>query len=194
MKKALSILAILLIPGLLKAQRHNFKLGFTASPTFGWMKFNGSDASSYKTDGLAAGFSYGVLGDFGFTPNYFFSTAFTVTTVKADVIASNPSQKLGYKIQYLDIPLSLKLKSNDFVGGKFYGQFGFDLGVKTSNGITTSDVSRFRAGLLLGGGVEWQVRTLDILTGVSYNNGFTKAIKNPDAKLSYLTLNLGVFF
>ncbi len=59
----------------------------------------------------------------------------------------------------------------------------------------SSDVYIFRLGLIAGGGAEWNIgRNLSVLTGVTFNNGFTKTFKDYDSKNPFITVNLGVFF
>jgi hypothetical protein len=206
--KYVLLLSLFVIPLLSHAQRGrgNFRLGFTASPTLGWMQFE-DENSGYKADGSRIGYSYGIMGDFGFSDNYFFGSGFTLTTMSAYVNRSvtfpqggTTEERIGYRIQYIEVPLTLKLKTGDESATRFYGQFGPDLGVKVSNkhDFTQLDVKEkaniIRLGLLIGAGAEWKLNRSDILTGVSFNNPFTKVFSNPDAKNYIVTLNFGVFF
>ena len=182
----------------------NFKLGFTTSPTFGWINYE--SGSNTKSDGLRPGFSYGVLADFGFSNNYFFSTGLTLTTVNANTKTTVPTNSTSaLKIQYVELPISLKLKSNEKSNNIFYGQFGLTTGIKTGakralenqdDVDISKEVNLFRLGLIIGGGSEYRIgQNLKLLTGISYNNGFTDVFDtNVKAKNSYLTLNVGVFF
>lgn len=185
----------------------NFRLGFTTSPTFGWLKYD--RPADVESDGLRTGFSYGVLGDFGFSENYYFSSAVTVTTMNAKTQPAQPgsiNSSSVYKLQYIEIPLTLKLKSNYIENYRFYGQFGLATGIKIGakqdvppnidNADISSSINTFRLGLLFGGGAEWNMGgNIDLLTGISYNNGLSDIFDTNDkAKNSYLSLNLGVFF
>lgn len=198
------VLALLLIPFLGKSQDapDNFQLGFTSSPTLSWMTDDGSKLAS---SGGKVGFSYGVIADFGFAKNYFFSTAFTVTSLNSEAEMMGVSTD-KYKLQYIDIPLTLKLKSNPTSTGRFYGQFGLGTGINISakrSGVQpsseevsiSSDVNKLRLGLIAGAGAEWNIgRNLSAVTGVTFNNGFTKTFKDYDSKNPYMALTLGVFF
>lgn len=214
---------MILFPCFLSAQyrKNDFQLGFTVSPNIGWLGIQDQRIPNYTSDGVRPGFSYGVLADFGFARNYYFSTAFTITTIngKSEMIASNsgPASDVArhtYKLQYLNVPLTLKLKSNENPWGRFYGQFGLETGVnirarmdsgtesassgssESRNEDISSDVNTFRLALVAGAGAEWKIDgNLSILTGVTYNNGFTNALSgSPEARNSYLALTLGVFF
>ena len=90
-----------------KLTNYGFRLGLTASPTIGWVK-----PEQGKTDGIALGFSYGLIGDFNFAPNYSFSTALTITTmngkstevdptyIKSLDLGANKSIPVAYDLKY----------------------------------------------------------------------------------------------
>lgn len=187
---------------------NDFQLGFTLSPNVGWLH-NTSASSGFDADGISPGFAYGVLADFGFARNYYFSTALTVSTINGDVKVGTGTgiSQQKYKLQYLEIPLTLKLKSNINEMGRFYGQFGLGTGINIGakkdikggeeNISIGSEINTFRLGLIAGGGAEWTVgKNVQVLTGLTWNNGFTKLIddKSNSARNSYVALNLGVFF
>ncbi|MXV17602.1 porin family protein [Hufsiella ginkgonis] len=204
------ILVFLLLPLLTLAQRSrsrgNFNLGFTVSPNLGWIKFDENNGS-YTGNGAAVGYSYGILGDFGFTDNYFFGTGFTITTMAADADvvptsggAAMPAESINYKFKYIEIPLTLKLKTSPDGDARFYGQFGPDLGIKVSSKHTVTryniedDASLVRFGLLIGAGAEWKLKNSTVLTGLSFNNPINKVFTDPGARNYVIALNLGVFF
>ena len=214
MKTRIFLLATFLAPLLAKAQYsegNKAQLGFTTSPTFGWLTFPSGQTPQLEGDGMRTGFSYGVLADLPFSENYYFSTALAVSTLNAKATEPGLSTSV-YKLQYLEVPLTLKLKSIEAQGRRFYGQFGLNTGINIGSkqdimytGSATPDeknldiddeVNIFRAGLLLGGGAEWKMgENMSLLTGLSYSNGFTDILEGEaKAKNSYIALNLGIFF
>ena len=225
MKKHLLVLVLILFPFLLHAQGvagKNVQLGFSLTPNVGWLRFNDADQGT-ESSGGRLGFSYGILGDFGIAgnDNYYFSTAFAVTTVNGKASTTAPSQlypkydpvpasaDYTYKLQYIEVPFTLKLKSNRSQIGRFYGQFGLGTAVKISAKSDLSligsklddvnvaeDINNFRLSLIAGGGAEWNVdRNLSIQTGITFNNGFTDIFDGDgNARNSYFALNLGIFF
>jgi len=198
---------------------YGFRLGLTATPTIGWIK-----PEQGKTEGVGLGFSYGLMGDFNFAPNYSFSTALTITTINgkstevnvmpyhATSSTTNPvSYDLKYRMQYIELPLTVKLKTLKADGKRWYGQFGlsngFNISAKqnaTRNGSkigdnqNISDWTRFyRAGLIIGAGGEFDISgNTSILAGITLNNGFINIVKDAsrDTKNHYLALNFGLFF
>jgi len=197
-------------------QNYGFRLGLTATPTVGWVK-----PEQGKTDGVALGFSYGLIGDFNFAPNYSFATALTITSINGKTTEANVAPyhngnvpiayDLKYKLQYVDLPLTIKLKTVKADGKRWYGQFGlsnsFNISAKqdakngslmVADNVKISDHTKFyRAGLIIGGGGEFDISgNASIVAGLTLNNGFTNITtdKNRDVRNHYIALNFGVFF
>jgi Outer membrane protein beta-barrel domain len=196
---------------------YGFRLGLTATPTFGWIK-----PEQGKTDGIGLGFSYGLIGDFNFAPNYSFSTALTITSINGKSTEANvlpyyvpgsvpKAYDLKYKLQYVDLPLTIKLKTVKTDGKRWYGQFGLSNSINISakqdavtsgnvvgDNLNVSDyIKLYRAGLIIGGGGEFDISgNTSIVAGLTFNNGFTNIVtdKARDVRNHYLALNFGVFF
>ncbi|MCZ4225041.1 porin family protein [Pedobacter rhodius] len=198
---------------------YGFRLGLTATPTIGWIK-----PEQGKSIGIGLGFSYGLMGDFNFAPNYSFSTALTITTIngkstEVNVMPYNGissttapvAYNLKYKLQYIELPLTIKLKTLKADGKRWYGQFGlsnaFNISAKqdavrnntaVGDNQNISDYTKFyRAGLVIGGGGEFDISgNTSILAGLTFNNGFTNITSDPnrDTRNHYLALNFGLFF
>lgn len=196
---------------------YGFRLGLTAHPTIGWVK-----PDIGKSNGVSLGFSYGLIGDFNFTQNYSFATGLSITTVNGkstEIVtqnnASGPDTQmeilLKYKLQYIEVPLTLKLKTVKINEVRYYGQFGLSNGiligakhdVDITNGMSEKDVNFkddikfYRAGLIIGAGAEFEVSgNTSITTGLTFNNGFTDITKDKGVtvKNHYLGVNFGVFF
>lgn len=188
-----------------------FKLGLTAHPNFGWIK---SDIKNVKSNGLRAGFTYGLVGDFNFAQNYAFSTGLLLTTIngqtedQSTALPASGEQRI-YKLQYIEIPLKIKLSTNEDNGLRYYGEFGLGnaINVRAKQDIKNgpnatedkdiySEIAFYRASLIIGAGAEFKVGDKTALqTGLSFNNGFTDIRKGAGTlKSSYLGLNIGVFF
>lgn len=196
----IAICAALLTASTANAQRYyggekNMRLGLTVNPNIGWLNY-GED--KYEASSKI-GFSYGLIADLGFARNYYFSTGLLINSINAKVA----SEKKDIYLQYVDVPLTIKLKSNENNFGRFYGQFGFTAGVKVSakeklEGLQKQPLSGedlFRLGLQIGGGSEIKLgESMSFLAGLSYNNGFTRAIKEGKPKSSYVALNIGLLF
>ncbi len=221
MKKTLISLLLLLVTSQLFAQQslssYGFRLGLTAHPTVGWVK-----PETGKSNSVALGFSYGLLADFNFAENYTFATGLTITTLNGksteinvppyhDGSGTQTAYDLKYKLQYIEVPLTVKLKTVKVNELRWYGQFGlsngFNIGAKQSaeaTGMTKIDnqnisdqINFYRAGLILGAGAEFDVAEhTSITAGLTFNNGFTDIAedKNHKVRNHYIGINFGVFF
>ncbi len=219
-KTAIAILFSLFSANLYAQQNtlgnYGFRLGLTAHPNFGFVKTEGG-----KDNGVSLGFSYGLIGDFNFAENYSFSTGVTITTINGKNTAlvplsisssSNPplvEQKNKYMMQYIEIPLTVKLKTANMNGIRWFGQFGlsndFRIGAKldtetqglgSADNINATDFTRFyRAGMIIGAGGEFDLSgKTSLLLGLTYNNGFTNISTDGNVKNHFVAINFGVFF
>lgn len=193
---------------------YGFRLGLTAHPNFGFIKAEGG-----KGNGVNLGFSYGLIGDFNFAENYSFSTGLTITTINGKSTEVNSAQypignsaavDIKYMMQYVELPLTIKLKTGDYNGVRWYGQFGLSNDIrigarqdaKSGNNVLANDVNSsdwtkfYRAGLIIGAGGEFNVgHKTSIMAGLTLNNGFTNISDNSySVKNHFVALNFGVFF
>jgi len=213
MKKTLIAIACLIFTVNAFAQERNgFRLGLTAHPNFGFIKAEGG-----KGNGVNLGFSYGLLGDFNFAENYSFATGLTITTINGKSTEINPVQyaaagtyDLKYMMQYIEVPLTVKLKTGNINDIRWFGQFGLSNGFRigarqdaklggnvVADDINASDFTNFyRAGLIIGAGGEFNIDDkTSIMAGLTFNNGFTKLTENKyTVKNHYVAINVGVFF
>lgn len=184
-------------------------LGITFSPNISWMRYGDNEA--YKSN-PKFGYAYGLLADFAFTENYYFSTGLLINTLNSETEGPDPASSIPnsqtateYKLQYAEVPIALKLKSTMRYFRSYYGQFGFTGGFKlnakhkragdTGRSAMGSDADFFRLALQIGGGVEWQLdHNLIMTTGLTFNNGFTQAVHLAEPRNSYVAFNFGIFF
>lgn len=197
-------------------EKSKVRLGLTAHPNFGFLKVENG-----KGDGVSLGFAYGLLSDIDFAENYSFATGLQITSVNGagkilnyqphhGTKLSNADYDTKFKMQYIEVPLSIKLKTEEVADLKWYGQFGLTTGFRISakmdveadntpiwtdhkaNGATRF----FRAGMLIGGGAEYRIDgKTSLLIGATYNNGLTNiGDSNQTVKNHYVNINFGVFF
>ncbi|MFM1874999.1 MAG: hypothetical protein RL266_736 [Bacteroidota bacterium] len=151
MKKLLLTVLILGIGGLALAQdqavgpktRKKFKIGFNLSPSVNFMQPN--------TDGVKLGaakmkFGYGMMAEYAFTNNYAvgfglehimggssldFSNTDVRYTVKDDTAQYRLLNRL-YRYDYVNLPITLKLMTNEIGYFTYFGQFGVDVSILAS--------------------------------------------------------------
>lgn len=180
-------------------------MGITFSPNIGWLRYGDEKDYSGKT---GVGFSYGLLADIGFSRNYYFSTGLNITALNTESNypkdENNVRSHHKQRIQYIEVPVAVKLKSAENFNRVFYGKFGLTVGAKISgrekingseNRTTIPNANVLRMGLQIGGGAEWNLDyNLRLLTGLTFNNGFTRTMKAGEPKNSYVSLDFGFLF
>lgn len=179
------------------------RLGLTFSPSLNWIT---PDNTGYSGDGVRAGMSYGLMADFTLfeTENYNIHTGIIFNHLggklsyrDAFLLSSGvnvpASTNATYKLRYVDIPLMIKLRTNEigylYYYGVFGGQFGFNIraqsDVETNYGGSFSedgidirdDVNLLRADLVFGGGVEYNITgETRLVAALYYHNGLTNIL------------------
>lgn len=237
-KTAISIIILLAFAISAYAQGYKDKkpirLGLKASPNVGWIR---PETRNFENDGVRLGFSYGLIADFIITENYYVGTGLFITHYNAkmnmpaieDVEGledwegwedlEDVTQSRQFNLQYLEIPLTLKLLTNEIGYITYFGQFGIGLGANISaKGEDTytasddsivdedpdikSDITFLRAALVIGGGLEYSLaQNASIVIGGEYNNGFTNLLKDKpehdkkhSALTNYFQLTIGIVF
>jgi hypothetical protein len=219
MKKTFIILTLLLTVITTRAQM--FKLGFQASPHITWMKSSDTNINNQES---RLGIKYGLDADIYLAglPRYCLNTGLFVAnhSFKAryspaspfylgEAIFSNPVE-IRYNFNYIEIPLNIKLRSDQFFRMTYYGQFGLTSQIKISatavssdgqiNGESLSkDISIFNLCMLVGGGAEYDVGGNTALNfGIQYSNGLVDitTIESFDEKTWFnaIRIVIGVMF
>lgn len=203
MRKIICAFIITLFAASLTAQT-TFQLGLHFSPSVNWIK---PDIQEVEHGGTKIGFSGGLVGDFNISENYSFSTgisivntggrltnSFTISDTSKSTITDYTNER-DFTLKYLEIPLKLKLKTNQIGYLTYFGQFGFGLGfnydaaadIETSpdepegsaklDGVDVDykdEINLMRLALIVGLGAEYNLSgSTSLIIGVTFNNGFT---------------------
>lgn len=197
------VLAGSLIAQPLFSQMKPFRFGLKVGPTIGWMS---PDTEGYENDGAPLGFNWGFISDFTITENYFFATGFNLNYLNSklkfdtqlflnnDTVPTTGTLARHYKLRYIEIPLTLKMKTNQFNNTQFFGQIGFNLGMNIkstgddnfsySSGSQSrerdisDEITFLRGALLLGAGIEYYIdQSTSVVAGISFSNGFSNVLK-----------------
>ena len=123
MKKLPLLLAFVVALNLAHGQT-DFRFGLTASPLMSW---NNADAQTIDSDGSNLGFQYGILADLNFEERYAFSTGILITHSGGSIVSDLDTSfvTLDQNLQYIEVPVTLKLKTSQVGYLSYYGQFGF---------------------------------------------------------------------
>lgn len=196
----------------LSSNDQKFNFGLKATPTISWLRV---DAEGVSNDGIRIGFTYGLVTEFRISNNYAFGTGIDISYRggKYKFEIENKNVAVTQKLQFLDVPVALKLRTNEIGYMKYFGTFGFLPGViikatksvesdspyfgDGTNKSNQSDFTVFNLGLLVGAGLEYNIGgKTSITAGLTYNNGFIDIwdVNNAQMNSDNISLNIGVFF
>jgi hypothetical protein len=197
---SLLVLIILLLPaGRLAAQDISF--GVFADPLISWFS---SDIKETKSDGARAGFNFGFTFNRYFSKNYAFSTGISILSaggrlvdsaainmkfnnLSVNVPAGDP---VVYKVQYLSIPLGLKLKTNQIGYTTFFCDLGIDpkvvIGGKADipslnikGEVATKELRTFNMSYHIMAGIEYSLGgSTAMVFGLGFDNNFLDVTKD----------------
>ena len=201
------------------------RLGFKLDPVF--INTLKPFDNGIEKAGSKFGVNYGLMADVLFSDSRgAFATGSEVSHAAASIKTNNASNGLygkgnyDLKLQYLQIPLSVKLKTNYLEDSKIrvWGQFGTYVGAligarmdyntedkdgtkfNGDNARVMKNINKANMGLLIGTGIEYNVapRT-DLYLGLGFENGFVDVTSNNkwhDGKvaLNRWAFRLGAFF
>lgn len=216
MKKKLVLIACisLIVSGINAQSDSPVKFAFAIQPATSWIAPEGQ---ILENESSRIGFSYGVIIDLVIAgnDNYNFSTGVLINSHGGTL--NNPKYHDGtttitdpnggpdpilypafafakeeYRLQYLDVPLTLKLKTNEIGYMTYYGQFGLDMSfnIKARRDVeynfpeegvmniededVLDEIGLLRMALQVGAGVEYNISgNTSLLVGVVWNNGLT---------------------
>ncbi len=133
----------------IKAQDdRDFRIGFKVIPGFNWIK---PKTSNMQSDGSGIGFSFGLMSDVRMMDNYFFTPELNITSM-TNRIKFKDTQNLQlsgngryynnishrYNLKYIEIPLTLKFRTNESGGIRYWGQFGIAPGFLIDHNVSTA--------------------------------------------------------
>ena len=209
MRKLLLLVTIILSTLSTYAQDQKFHFGLKITPSMAWIK---PDNKDIEREGYKLGFSYGVQTEFRIQENYAIASGVQVAyrggklKLVYDDSLNIPDAVVNYKLQYVEIPMALKMKTNEFNKIRDYGMFGLSPGFIIRAKYDTDDeddidakkdINVFNVNMLIGAGLEYTISGSTALTGgIEFNNGFFDVFDGKDAKgvSNYLGLNIGVLF
>lgn len=229
--KKLTVLALLFLTTFIsKAQDDNgMHFGLKITPALGWLR---TDSKGVESNGTKFAFGYGLITEFKFSDRYSFATGLDVTyrggNLKSSFETNDGTTRIvsvtesSLNLQYIELPLTLKLKTKEIGYLTYYLQVGVAPGINirargdiksstqtTVGGNTTNanveltdedvqdDINNFNLSMLIGGGIEYTLSgSTVLLVGLQFNNGLLDASDQPDIKMNsnLLGLTVGVLF
>lgn len=199
----MTLLCSLSLPGM--AQEKPFFFGFKVSPGINWYH---SRTKGMVSNGPGFDIAAGVIADIRIAGNYFIETGllydFQTGSLNYPSIYTNAGEFYGlygnvtrnYRVQYLDVPISIKMRTNNFGRLSFFGLGGFKTSFRlsamsddlwtirnTTKSIEKEDADKdfalVKESLLLGLGVDVM---LDHSTSLTFGVTFNMALSNVAGK------------
>jgi hypothetical protein len=214
MKKLFFI--ILISIGFLTSHAQKLQLGLKLSPQFVWIKTDNPEIMD--NNGLGLGLSYGGIANYFFRDNYGLNFEICHNIIQFSTGYKDSSGNMQYvkwKQQYIEIPIAIKMQTNEMGVLKYFGKFGINPMIKASAQLNdvnnTTDINFFNANVLIGAGVIYAIGgTTEVFGGITYHNGIMRmnnrkkeifadhhlddGIKNVQLKPSYISLDIGILF
>jgi len=187
------------------------KLGFELNPGFSWCKEN---SKVFNNQFARFAIEAGLVLEKYFTNNYAFYSGiklvnygFKLLFLENSTLIVNASteniqagEKVNFKLQYLNIPLGIKMKTNRIGYFSYFINLGLNpyfniKSIALSNFFENESVSKeinfFNISYYLSLGIEYNlVGETNLLFGIKYNNGFFDVMNK---KTSHETLNNFMF-
>ena len=196
------------------AQKSDFRFGLKAMPTLVWLK---SDTKGVSNDGTKLTFSWGFLAEYYFADNYAIASGVELVS-RGGKIRVLDTLKYNYRLKYIDLPINIKMRTNEIGYIRYFGQFGFtpgiNIGAKANiesksfskkDEDVKSEIAPINVALNIGLGIEYSLGgNTALVISANFNNGFLDISKkhkdangnNVDNKIisNYVALNVGVLF
>ena len=189
-------------------------------PQFAWLSSSKHDA--IDPDGSLFHMQAGIQMDYFFQENYAFVLGFGINNMGGRLIYGEgteyiqndepinilPGQKVKMNLQYLDIPLGLKLKTEELGYATIFLQVGFNPMFRLSSHISSKDgefdkehmedsTNLFNLGYHVGAGIEYRLGgNTAVIAGIRWTDGLTNISENDGATLTTnaISLHLGILF
>ncbi len=219
--KRITLFSIFFILALTSWSQTRLKLSFTGSPSVNWMRTDNQYADKEK---IVLGYDFGLSGDIFFTENerYAINTGLQIlNTGGAISYRTNapfefsgatlpPSTKIRYRLRYVEVPLTIKLKTDQFHRTRYWGQFGMSSMVNigangdSSDGTLKKDnihdeINLFNLAMNVGLGFDFDLGSTNSLSvGLIFHNGLTDVTTDTyftdKTIINSLKIRLGLIF
>ena len=184
-------------------ENRKVRFGLHFSPNISWLK---ATSDGYDGNGNKLGFSYGLSVEYFLNKNTLISSGIDLLYAGGDVKYKGVTVELpqnypadveqAYNIRYIELPITLKLRTNEIGYFTYFGKFGVKTGfnyransnadftykdVSTPKTLTHSassnnakpDINFMNMCLVVGIGAEYSISgNTSLMLGLTFNNGF----------------------
>jgi hypothetical protein len=184
-------------------ENRKVRFGLQFSPNISWLKAN---SDGYKSNGNKVGFGYGLSVEYFINKNNLLSGGINLLYAGGDVKYKGTTTGLPrtysadveqtYNIRYIELPITLKLRTNEIGYFTYYGQFGIKAGFNyransksdysyddnvssipqthsDRESDAKGDINFMNLALVIGVGAEYNISgNTTMFLGLTFNNGF----------------------
>jgi len=190
-------------------------------PQFAWL--SSSDHDKIDPDGSIFHMQAGIQMDYFFQKNYAFVLGFGINNMggklfysdsvrygRGNTVLIEPNQSVQMNLQYMEIPVGLKLKTEELGYGTFFLQLGFNPMFNINAHITTKDgvydkedikesINMFSLGYHVGAGIEYKLGgSTAAIGGIRWTSGLTNVTDSErdgtNISLNSISIHLGILF
>lgn len=185
-----------------------YRFGLHASPSVNWI--------STDTDGADGTnkirFGYGLLAEIGLTENYSISTGINIVNKGGELTINDTSG--NYVGKYVEIPFTLKMKTNEIGYFTYFARFGLGFAYKTGESVDFDPefpiepadgdyINDFSISLMISAGAEYSLgSSASLVFGLTFNNNLTDTLDDIDVRIDgsdnnsfgQLVLDIGILF
>jgi hypothetical protein len=191
-------------------------------PQFAWL--SSSDRDMIDPDGSIFHMQAGIQMDYFFAENYAFVLGFGINNLGGNLrysdsisygteerpVVIEPGQSIKMNLQYLDIPLGLKLKTEELGYATFFLQVGFNPMLNINAHMTSKDevydqedikesINLFNLGYHVGAGIEYRLGgNTAAIGGIRWTSGLTNVTDSTqdgtNISLNSISIHLGILF
>ena len=216
------ILSCFLIVTVISAYcQEHIRLSFVADPSVNWMRTSSSET---KDGNSILGYDFGLNSDYYFSGDerYSVSSGIMISNTGGEISYQGKSDfsfsettlpaltKIKYQLRYIEIPVNIKLKTDDFNRAKYWGMLGFSGMINVSAKGTSNDGSLNKANINdevnllnlamnVGIGFDYDLgRTNSFTAGLIFQNGLLDVTTNntftEKTIINSLKLKIGLVF
>jgi hypothetical protein len=196
------------------------RFGAYIAPTLSWMRPTTSKSNdgvfAATNEGSKLGFTYGLMAEYHFADNYALATGLQINMtggkIRSERVNGNTTEAaqvntamFNYNLNYLEIPVALKMRTDLISGFRFFGQLGLTTGFNIAKKATyevhytdregkpmisagekekvkgTLAIAPVMFQMNIGAGAEYPLNEkLCAYAGIFFNNGFAPDATNPN--------------
>ena len=177
----------------------NTRMGLYVSPSINFIQTDSDEIETNSNPGVVYGYSI----EMALNDNHRLESGFAISYKGGDIVenTSNGKETSDYKVQYLTIPLLIKMRSREIGYFNYFARIGPSINLKLKEMIRSSENKNTNPAMIdicLFLGAEYSLGGKTSVEGsLFFNNNITNALgdnQDPHALFHQLGLRLGFLF